>query len=127
MADIELVIKIPEEEYDIIKNSKKPMIWAEHLIANGTPLPKGHGRIADMDEAIKCIKNVEGEDAVWAISLIEWACGKRTIIEADKEQKNNGFFDEIMDNESEDGEIYEKIKEIIEKVKEQENDMDIQN
>lgn len=39
----------------------------------------------DMDEAIKCIKEVEGEDAVWAISLIEWACGKRIIVKADKE------------------------------------------
>ena len=47
-------------------------------------LPKGHGRIADMDEAIKCIKEAEGDDAIWAIALIEWACGKRTLIEADK-------------------------------------------
>lgn len=47
-------------------------------------LPKEHGRIADMDEAIKCIKECEGDDAIWAISLIEWACGKRTLIEADK-------------------------------------------
>lgn len=54
-------------------------------IANGIPLPKGHGRIADMDEAIKCIEDVEGEDAIWAVNLIEWACSKRTIIEADKE------------------------------------------
>jgi hypothetical protein len=34
-------------------------------------------------------------------------------------QDDNGFFDEIMDD-SEDGVVYEKIKEIIEKVKEQE-------
>lgn len=40
-----------------------------------------------MDEAIKCIKEVEGEDAVWAIGLIEWACGKGIIIESDKEQE----------------------------------------
>ena len=36
-----------------------------------------------------------------------------------EEQEDNGFFDEIMDDES-DGEVYEKIKEIIDKVKEQE-------
>ena len=52
-------------------------------VKNGTPLPKGHGRIADMDEAIKCIEDVTGDDAIYAIALIEWACGKRTIIEAD--------------------------------------------
>ncbi len=54
-------------------------------IRNGTPLPKGHGRIADMDEAIKCIEEVKGDDAIYAIALIEWACAKRTVIEADKE------------------------------------------
>jgi hypothetical protein len=37
-----------------------------------------------------------------------------------EEQEDNGFFDEIMDDESEDEETYEKIKEIIDKVKEQE-------
>lgn len=89
MADIELVIKIPEEDYLIFSSlSKKEKVnelsYYERRIANGTPLPKGHGRIADMDAAIKCIEDVEGEDAIWAISLIEWACSKRTIIEADE-------------------------------------------
>lgn len=85
MADIELVIKIPKEEYkNICLMSKDGIGMALYdWIANGTPLPKGHGRIADMDAAIKCIEEVEGEDAIWAISLIEWACSKRTIIEAD--------------------------------------------
>ena len=46
-------------------------------------VPAPHGRIADMDEAIKCIEEVKGKDAEFAISLIEWACGKRTIIEAE--------------------------------------------
>ena len=64
------------------------LLALREAVRQGTTLPKGHGRIADMDEAIKCIKDVEGEDAVWAIGLIEWACGKRTIIGADKEQKS---------------------------------------
>jgi len=87
MADIELVIKIPEE----VKNRlcfgvtyAKDIQTVCEALHNGTPLPKGHGRIADIDEAIKCIEDVEGEDAIWAISLIEWACSKRTIIGADK-------------------------------------------
>lgn len=94
MADIELVIKIDEEEYVNIKNAinsltengveRASMSKVCLAILDGTPLPKGHGRIADMDAAIKCIEDVEGEDAIWAISLIEWACAKRTIIEADK-------------------------------------------
>lgn len=88
MADIELVIKISEEIYKAsqmidVKYEDTVQIPLE-VIANATVLPKGHGRIADMDAAIKCIKDCEGDDAIWAISLIDWACGKRTIIEADK-------------------------------------------
>jgi hypothetical protein len=93
MADIELVIKMPEEVYRYAKKynvspvlALREMSICMNAITNGTPLPKGHGRIADMDAAIKCIEDVEGEDAIWAISLIKWACSKRTIIEAYKEQ-----------------------------------------
>ena len=91
MTDIELVIKIPEEVYEHILKAKSvpdvlgiDIVNTVNVVKNGTVLPKGHGRIADMDEAIKCIKDVEGDDAIWAISLIEWTCAKRTIIEADK-------------------------------------------
>lgn len=47
MAGIELVVKISEETYKILKNYTDPMPWAEHLIKNGTPLPKGHWREVD--------------------------------------------------------------------------------
>ena len=47
MADVELVIKIPEEEYNAIKKSNAPMTWLEHLIKKGTPLPQWHGKIID--------------------------------------------------------------------------------
>mgnify|MGYP006874657344 CR=1 FL=1 len=97
MANKELVIKIDEKYFEYIHKAVEvdctapPYFVVQNLwesVLNGTPLPKGHGRIADMDAAIKCIKEVEGEDAIWAISLIEWACSKRTIIEADKEQED---------------------------------------
>lgn len=87
---MQIVIDIPEEIYSrILERNRIHTFDNETLcdvIKNGTPLPK-HGRIADMDEAIKCIEEVEGEDAIWAISLIEWACAKRTIIEADTESE----------------------------------------
>lgn len=41
MADIELVIKIPEETYEYWKEHKHEYVLAE-AIANGIPLPKGH-------------------------------------------------------------------------------------
>lgn len=83
-----MIIEVPEEVLWDIENGHvedRNVYEYANLIHNGTPLPKGHGRIADMDAAIKCIEDCEGEDAIWAISLIEWACSKRTIIEADKE------------------------------------------
>lgn len=52
MGYVDLVIRIPEEVY---KNYKK--VWQkrrgsipESCIAFGTPLPKGHGRIGDLDK-----------------------------------------------------------------------------
>ena len=54
MADIELVIKIPEEIYkasQIIDVKHEDVIQIPlEVIANGTPLPKGHGRLIDADK-----------------------------------------------------------------------------
>lgn len=91
---MQIVIDIPEVIYGIVKETEPRMEPTDFMgivvnaIANGTPIPKGHGRIADMDEAIKCIEEVEGEDAIYAIALIDWACSKRTILEADKKVRD---------------------------------------
>lgn len=63
MADIELVIKIPEEEYINIKNAINSLIenGVERAsmskvclaILDGTPLPKGHGDLIDRKELLK--------------------------------------------------------------------------
>lgn len=91
MADIELVIKIPEEEYKIIKNHTGPMAWVEHLIKKGTPLPKGHGDLKDISKInyqSGCFISSEGEPIpiIHKIATIEmirdWL---PTIIEADRE------------------------------------------
>ena len=52
MADIELVIKIDEESYEYWKEHKYEYVFAE-AVANGTQLPKGHGRLGDLDELAK--------------------------------------------------------------------------
>lgn len=56
MADVELVIKIPEEEYrNICLMSKDGIGMALYdWIANGTPLPKWHGRLIDESKITKC-------------------------------------------------------------------------
>ena len=54
MADIELVIKIPEKVYNALTHIEfdANLVTDEmrKSIANGTPLPKGHGRVGDLDK-----------------------------------------------------------------------------
>ena len=86
MSDIELVIKVPEDTYkDIIKNG---FIYDEdnevvtHAIMNGTPLPKGHGKLKDADKIVAEIDsaypNLDRQD------IKQWVFNAETIIEADK-------------------------------------------
>ena len=49
MADVELVIKISEEEYEYCKTWELMSPIAKAIV-NGTQLPKGHGDLVDRDE-----------------------------------------------------------------------------
>ena len=82
MADIELVIKIPEELKNKIDNANEDnyrtyLWWFETTlycaIKDGTPLPKGHGRLIDEDtlwfediDNISCVtqRNVENSPII---------------------------------------------------------------
>ena len=97
MSDIELVIKIPEEIYKDIqshdwKNGDRWYSEEQKAIHNGTPLPKGHGRLIDADSTallsdLFCYTKYTGideapyEDATKALEFAP------TIIEADKEEE----------------------------------------
>jgi hypothetical protein len=86
MADIELVIKIPEEMWEKIKEGYVPLGISKYL-KNGTPLPKGHGDLIDADEIQ--FENTEFEtygDYCIAFDAIDTAT---PIIEADKVEGNN--------------------------------------
>jgi hypothetical protein len=98
MADIELVIKIPEEEYNYVKTQVKIGITnpLKMRIANGTPLPKGHGRLIDADkiEWYGCTtefdcpyKDRECKDCNRAECSKTQVDDIPTIIEADKESE----------------------------------------
>lgn len=92
MAGIELVVKIPEEEYESIKKHPNWHSLGE-LIAHGTPLPKGHGDLVDVEEVKEYLDNIQLELDGWGEtdSAIEIAKARMkldsvsTIIEADKE------------------------------------------
>ena len=67
MADIELVIKIPEEAYVHLRNggSIGASLMIENAIKNGTPLPKGHGRIeADKEPSLEEVINKPSKDPI---------------------------------------------------------------
>ena len=94
MSDIELVIKIPEGVYQHYKKvyQKSRGSIPESCIAFGEPLPKGHGRLGDLDKIKKEMQNYYDDCAKTseytrlgfetAISVVEDA---HTIIEASEE------------------------------------------
>jgi hypothetical protein len=82
MADIELVIKIPEEMRERIKDGYVPLGISKYL-KNGTPLPKGHGRLIDADALIDSL-DASDRDIYCEAVIKEDA---PTVIEADKESE----------------------------------------
>lgn len=102
MADIELIIKIPKEMYKWVYDVNKfsndyGMGDFIDLIKNGTPLPKGHGRLKDFDKIEWYGCDLEGRGCIEAkgdCSVCNHAnCYAKqvrelpTIIEADKAGK----------------------------------------
>jgi len=84
MADIQLVITIPAELYEAYKG-RPPMLGDAGMdmiaqsIANGTPLPKGHGRLIDESKIKKCGWNFIDHHA---------KTDAPTIIEADRSEED---------------------------------------
>lgn len=84
---MKLEIDIHEKDYQSILNSGQVPYGVVYAIMNGTPLPKGHGRLIDADELIKkwyddYIKFMTREEIESMDGIIENA---PTIIERDKE------------------------------------------
>lgn len=93
---MQIVIDIPDERYKDIQRIAEVQLGlarfqtAEQIIAKGTPLPKGHGRLIDADELYKqdkeewlCPNNAPfiSTDYAHVFAEIDHA---PTIIEADK-------------------------------------------
>lgn len=91
MADIELVIKIPEVIMAYIKRNRCLLVYTDEVanaILDGTPLPKGHGDLIDRKELRKNAYTAEevmlGAKQVVDTQDIDDA---PTIIETDKESE----------------------------------------
>lgn len=92
MAEIKLVITIPEDIYEKIQKRKVNQYDIDDIcqsVFEGTPLPKGHGRLIDADKMallsdLFCYTKYTGideapyEDATKALAFAP------TIIEADE-------------------------------------------
>lgn len=96
MEQIELVIRIPEEEYAKVKDGWASVRMMRDAIRNGTPLPKGHGDLKDADKlAIEIAMmrdrgNYYGNEYEQALFQaydisVDEIIDAPTIIEADKE------------------------------------------
>ena len=77
MKDIELVIKIPEDQYRTLTATSQNDVVAVidnalliKAIKNGTPIPKGHGKIVDAKCVLENGDNWEVETALMQTEAI---------------------------------------------------------
>lgn len=87
---MQIIIDIAEEHYNDICNSQTAsnysVLEALDSIRNGTPLPKGHGRLIDAGALEDYIKEDADEWDDYALGYVE---GAPTIIKADKAESEN--------------------------------------
>lgn len=97
MAEIELVIKIPEEVFNEIVSAddashlsraflKGSYLYFKEALQNGIPLPKGHGKLIDVND-IEWAKHREERNYI-EYDVVDWddIQNAPTIIEADIER-----------------------------------------
>ena len=76
---MQIVIEIDEENYEKNKYGRCPVAVMRKSIRNGTPLPKGHGRLIDADAI----------DTRWSDPEVSETLDEApTVIEADKEEQD---------------------------------------
>ena len=76
---MKILIEIDDNDYaDIMSDSERNLNHYERLIKKGVPLPKGHGRIADIDKVLEEMRATRTYDIPFALDRV------KPIIEADK-------------------------------------------
>ena len=85
---MQIVIDIPTEDYEKMKGTsvkngaKNELDYMRNLILNGTPLPKGHGRLIDAD-ALKKDADYTNYDGYYHAYSSNAIYNAPTIIEAE--------------------------------------------
>lgn len=89
MADIELVIKIPQFIYKQILKGHVGKMTIAHIFKNATPLPKGHGELIDRSKLSICPIDITDlpQDKCLMVYLADDVDNAEVIIEPDKENK----------------------------------------
>ena len=98
---MQIVIEITDRMYEAIKQDHVP-IDIGRFIRNGTPLPKGHGRLIDADELVKNIVKEYGVNNIHELPqdikmfYDKFINSAPTILDAtfDYKLKNYAFFRE---------------------------------
>ena len=84
---MKLVIDIHEKDYQSILNSGQVPYSVVYAIMNGTPLPKGHGRLIDADVVDDNIYDLTRSMDLNYGQIIKVVDDAPTIIEADGGEK----------------------------------------
>lgn len=97
MADIELIIKIPQEDYKRLVYMD--IFRLQGYIIKGVALPKRHGKIGDLDQLIQTMKELNDDNGGEPLNAVDRGydlayqhmvevAKECVIIEADKEEEN---------------------------------------
>lgn len=82
MTDIELVVKIPKEYYELVlEKCKDPVLL--NAFKNGIELSKGHGDLKDMDDIYEALEGWN-DDTGWIVDTIDFQT--ETVVKADDEE-----------------------------------------
>lgn len=85
---MQIVIDIPECFYEYCK-AQEDAIEIQLAVANGIPLPRGHGRLGDLDKIYVALNEaqIEGTPEYKGIGAAkQMICDAPTIIEAESEE-----------------------------------------
>ena len=84
---MEIVINVSDEDYEYLKTHNKHGLYSS--ILNGTPLPKGHGRLIDADALKMDIRSNYGYEEYEKSEFCSELDDAPTIIEADKAESED--------------------------------------
>lgn len=89
---MKLVIDISEDDYRKVQDGRASVSMMRKVIRNGTPLPKGHGRLIDYGYVVDAIDDwVNAEEYRYTNAtdyLRKRVANTPTIIEADTESED---------------------------------------